>query len=72
MSAANKDFVLATPVEGLMGGRLRVIYQQHMRLGRLKRSFIHTLRLSLVDAELTPLLSLAREVFRFTHFDTKK
>ena len=50
MSAANKDFVLATPVKGLMGGRLRVIYQQHMRLGRLKRSFTHPLRLNLVDA----------------------
>ena len=72
MSAANKDLALATLVKGLMGGRSRIIYQQHKRLGRFKRSFIHTLRLSLVDAELTPLPSLAREVFRFTHFGTKK
>ena len=50
MSAANKDLALATLVKGLMGGRLRVIYQQQMRLGRLKRSFIHMLRLNLVDA----------------------
>ena len=72
MSAANKDFALAILMNGLMGGRLRIIYQQHMQPRRLKRSFIHTLRLSLVDAELTLLPSLAREVFRFTHFDTKK
>ena len=50
MSAANNDFALATPVKGLMGSRLRIIYQQHMRLGRLKQSFIHPLRLNLVDA----------------------
>ena len=46
----NKDFVLATLVKGLIGGQLRVIYQQYMRPGRPKRSFIHTLRLSIVDA----------------------
>ena len=72
MSAANKDFALAILMNGLMGGRLRIIHQQHKRLGRLKRSFTHPLRLSLVDAELIPLPSLAREVFRFTHFGTKK
>ena len=72
MSAANKDFALAILMNGLMGGRLRIIHQQHMRLGRLNRSCIHSLRLSLVDNELTPRPSLASEVFRFTHFDTKK
>lgn len=45
MVTQNKDLALATLVKGLMGGRLRIIYQQHMRLGRLKPSFIHTLRL---------------------------
>ena len=68
----NKDLALATLVKGLMGGRLRVIYQQHMQLGRPKRSLIHTLRFRLVDAWLTPLPGLAREVARLTHFDTKK
>lgn len=68
----NKDLALATLAKGLMGGRLRVVYQQHMQLGRPKRSLVHTLRFRLVDAWLTPLPGLARQVARFTHFDTRR
>ena len=68
----NKDLALATLVKSLLGGRLRIIYQQHMQLGRPKRSLVHTLRFRLVDAWLTPLPGLAREVARLTHFDTRK
>ena len=50
MVTLNKDLALANLIKSLMGGRLRVTYQQYMRLGRLKWSFIHTLRLSIVDA----------------------
>ncbi|MDO7845590.1 glycosyltransferase family 4 protein [Hymenobacter sp. M29] len=68
----NKDLALATLVKTLMGGHLRLIYQQHMQLGRPKRSPVHTLRFRLIDAWLTPLPGLAREVARHTHFDTAK
>lgn len=68
----NKDLALATFVKGLMGGQLRIIYQQHMQLGRPKRSPVHTLRFRSVDAWLTPLPSLAREVTRQTHFDPRR
>jgi glycosyltransferase involved in cell wall biosynthesis len=68
----NKDLALATMVKTLMGGRLRVIYQQHMQLGRPKRSLVHSLRFRLVDAWLTPLPGLAQEVARLTRFDTKR
>lgn len=68
----NKDLALATFVKSLMGGRLRIIYQQHMQLGRPKRSIVHTLRFKMVDAWLTPLPGLAREVARQTHFDTRR
>ncbi|GAC1376329.1 MAG: hypothetical protein NVSMB30_21510 [Hymenobacter sp.] len=64
----NKDLALATFVKGLMGGLLRIVYQQHMQLGRPKRSLVHTLRFRQVDAWLTPLPGLAREVMRLTHF----
>jgi glycosyltransferase involved in cell wall biosynthesis len=68
----NKDLALATLVKTLMGGRLRVIYQQHMQLGRPKRGLIHTLRFRQLDAWLTPLPGLAREVARLTRFDARK
>ncbi|WP_082116008.1 glycosyltransferase family 4 protein [Hymenobacter terrenus] len=68
----NKDLPLATLVKGLMGGRLRIIYQQHMQLGRPKRSFVHTLRFRLIDAWLTPLPGLGSEVARLTHFDVSR
>lgn len=68
----NKDLALATLVKTLMGGQLRIIYQQHMQMGRPKRSLVHTLRFRLVDAWLTPLPSLAREVAYRTRFDMAK
>ncbi|MBD2722416.1 glycosyltransferase family 4 protein [Hymenobacter armeniacus] len=68
----NKDLALATLVKGLMGGRLRVIYQQHMQLGRPKRGLVHTLRFRQLDAWLTPLPGLAREVARRTRLDARK
>ncbi|MDB5269332.1 MAG: hypothetical protein JWP58_2372 [Hymenobacter sp.] len=68
----NKDLPVATLVKTLLGGRLRIIYQQHMQLGRPKRSPVHTLRFGLVDAWLTPLPGLAREVARLTRFDVAK
>ena len=68
----NKDLAMATLVKTLLGGRLRIIYQQHMQLGRPKRSLVHTLRFRLVDAWLTPLPGLAREVTRLTHFDATR
>ena len=68
----NKDLALATFVKSLLGGRLRIVYQQHMQLGRPKRSLVHTLRFNMVDAWLTPLPGLAREVARQTRFDTRR
>jgi D-inositol-3-phosphate glycosyltransferase len=68
----NKDLAAATLAKTLMGGRLRIIYQQHMQLGRAKRTLVHTMRFGLVDAWLTPLPSLAREVARLTRFDVRK
>ncbi|HEX8658667.1 MAG TPA: glycosyltransferase family 4 protein [Hymenobacter sp.] len=68
----NKDLALAALVKRLMGGRLWVVYQQHMQLGRPKRSLVHTLRFRLIDAWLTPLPGLAQQVARFTHFDTRR
>ena len=68
----NNDLARAVLVKALMGGRLRLVYQQHMQLGRSKRSLIHTLRFRQLDAWLTPLPSLAREVAFRTRLDMAK
>lgn len=68
----NKDLAVATLVKTLMGGHLRIIYQQHMQLGRPKRSLVHTLRFRLIDAWLSPLPGLAREVTLKTYLDPAK
>lgn len=68
----NKDLALATMSKQLMRGKLRVIYQQHMQLGRPKRSLVHRLRFRQVDAWLTPLPGLGQEVLRWTHFDKRR
>ena len=65
----NKDLALATLAKQLMRGALRIVYQQHMQLGRPKRSLIHRLRFRQIDAWLTPLPGLGEEVLRWTPFD---
>jgi D-inositol-3-phosphate glycosyltransferase len=62
----NKDLGLACLVKVLLRGRLRLIYQQHMQLGRPKRDWFHTLRFRLLDAWLSPLPGLARQVTQKT------
>ncbi|GAA4011304.1 glycosyltransferase family 4 protein [Hymenobacter fastidiosus] len=64
----NKDLGLATLAKLLVKGRLHLIYQQHMQLGLAKRDWFHTLRFRLLDAWLSPLPSLARQVTEKTRF----
>ncbi|GAA3923180.1 glycosyltransferase [Hymenobacter algoricola] len=62
----NKDLGLATLVKLLRRGHLHLIYQQHMQLGLAKRDLFHTLRFRLLDAWLSPLPGLARQVLEKT------
>jgi D-inositol-3-phosphate glycosyltransferase len=64
----NKDLALAALVKTLLGGRLRIIYQQHMQLGRAKRDWFHSTVYKAIDAWLTPLPGLARQVQEKTRF----
>jgi D-inositol-3-phosphate glycosyltransferase len=68
----NKDLAMAALAKKLMGGRLRIIYQQHMQLGRAKRDWLHTLIYQEVDAWLAPLPGLARQVEANTHLDATR
>ncbi|MCB2377522.1 glycosyltransferase family 4 protein [Hymenobacter sp. BT635] len=64
----NKDLNLASLVKLLMRGQLRLVYQQHMQLGQAKRDWFHTWRFGLLDAWLSPLPGLARQVAEKTRY----
>jgi len=68
----NKDLNLATLTKLRMGGRLRLLYQQHMQLGLAKRDLFHTLRFRLLDAWLSPLPGLVRQVPEKTRYDARR
>ncbi|RYU82199.1 glycosyltransferase family 4 protein [Hymenobacter persicinus] len=68
----NKDLNLVTLTKLLLGGRLRILYQQHMQLGLAKRDLFHTLRFRLVDAWLSPLPGLVRQVSEQTRYDARR
>ncbi|WP_191906393.1 glycosyltransferase family 4 protein [Hymenobacter baengnokdamensis] len=62
----NGDLGLAVLCKKCWVPSLRLVYQQHMQLGIAKRGLIHTLRYRALDAWLTPLPGLARQVLTKT------
>ncbi|UPL50605.1 glycosyltransferase family 4 protein [Hymenobacter sublimis] len=64
----NGDLGLAVLCKTLRLPQLRVVYQQHMQLGLAKRGVVHTLRYRALDAWLSPLPGLARQVLEKTRF----
>jgi D-inositol-3-phosphate glycosyltransferase len=68
----NRDLGLVSLVKLLMGSQIQLIYQQHMQLGPPKRDLFHTLRFGVLDAWLSPLPGLARQVAEKTRFDPAK
>lgn len=65
----NKDLGFVVLLKLLMGSNLHIVYQQHMQIGVPKRDWFHTWRFSLIDAWLSPLPGLARQVTEMTRFD---
>lgn len=68
----NGDLGLAVLCKTLHLPALKLIYQQHMQLGPPKRSLVHTLRFRALDAWLSPLPGLARQVQEKTHLSPHK
>ena len=68
----NRDLGLVSLVKLLMGKQIHLIYQQHMQLGPPKRDWFHTLRFRVLDAWLSPLPWLAKQVAEKTRFDPAK
>jgi D-inositol-3-phosphate glycosyltransferase len=65
----NKDLGFVVLLKLLMDTELHVVYQQHMQIGIPKRDWFHTWRFSLIEAWLSPLPGLARQVTEMTRFD---
>ncbi|GAB3291626.1 hypothetical protein GCM10027348_10030 [Hymenobacter tenuis] len=68
----NGDLGLAVLCKTLRLPALRVVYQQHMQLGLPKRGLLHTLRYRALDAWLSPLPGLARQVLEKTRLAASK
>ncbi|GGF10659.1 hypothetical protein GCM10011383_22290 [Hymenobacter cavernae] len=68
----NRDLGLVSLVKLLMGKQIHLVYQQHMQLGPPKRDWFHTLRFRVLDAWLSPLPWLAKQVTEKTRFDPAK
>ncbi|TGD80693.1 glycosyltransferase family 4 protein [Hymenobacter wooponensis] len=65
----NKDLGFVALLKLLMGKELRVVYQQHMQIGIPKRDWFHTQRFAMLDAWLSPLPGLARQVTEMTRYN---
>ena len=68
----NGDLGLAVLCKNIHLPALKLVYQQHMQLGPPKRSLVHTLRFRALDAWLSPLPGLARQVLEKTHLSPTK
>ena len=64
----NRDLDFGGIVKLLSGNRIRLIYQQHMRLGITKKDPVHTLRFRQLDAWITLLPYMKEEILSRTHF----
>jgi D-inositol-3-phosphate glycosyltransferase len=68
----NGDLGVAVLRKKLRLPTLKLVYQQHMQLGLAKRGFIHTLRYQALDAWLSPLPGLGRQVLEKTRLAPHK
>ncbi|UOG76851.1 glycosyltransferase family 4 protein [Hymenobacter tibetensis] len=68
----NGDLGLAVLCKKVHMPTLKLVYQQHMQLGLAKRGLIHTVRYNAVDAWLSPLPGLARQVLEKTRFSAER
>jgi glycosyltransferase involved in cell wall biosynthesis len=68
----NGDLGVAVLCKTVYLPALKLVYQQHMQLGPPKRSLVHTLRFRALDAWLSPLPGLARQVLKKTHLSPQK
>lgn len=66
-----RDMDLASNVK-LFNRNIKLIYQQHMHVGRKKKDFFHNLRFARFDYWICPLNNLADDVVTLTNFNPSK
>lgn len=67
-----RDIATASLAKRLFAHDLKLVYQQHMKLGISKRDPIHTVRYAMLDAWIAPLEYLKAEALKKTRVPTKK
>lgn len=68
----NQDLAVAVLCKRWFARHLRIVYQQHMQIGRRKRDPLHTWRYRALDAWLAPLPGLAEQVAEYTRMDMRR
>ena len=68
----NRDLDFGGLVKLVSGNRIRLIYQQHMRLGITKKDPVHTLRFRQLDAWITLLPYMKEEILSKTRFPKER
>lgn len=67
-----RDIVASGLAKRLFFSEIKLVYQQHMKLGVSKRDPIHTARYAAIDAWIAPLEYLKAEVLKKTRVPAKK
>ena len=62
----NKDIAALSNYKRWNNKVMKLVYQQHMKVGVKKKDLIHTLRYSMLDAWISPLAYLKEETLRYT------
>ncbi|HTN47143.1 MAG TPA: glycosyltransferase family 4 protein [Flavipsychrobacter sp.] len=68
----NKDIKPLAIYKRFSGKNIRIVYQQHMKVGVRKRDFIHRLRYNMLDLWITPLEYLRQETLEKTTIPDRK
>jgi len=68
----NRDMSLAAIISFFSARKIKIVYQQAMLLGIVKKDIFHRIRYSRLDAWVTLLPSMAKQVQHFTDFNTYK
>ncbi len=62
----NRDILISALAKSMAGASPKLIYMQHMQIGRVKKDIVHTWEYSRLDAWISPLQILADKVVQMT------
>jgi D-inositol-3-phosphate glycosyltransferase len=68
----NKDLAIASWYKRCYNRKIKLIYQQHMKVGIKKKDWIHTFRYAMIDLWISPLHYLKQETLQLTRVPENK